>query len=138
MIDEEKDAWVQFLTALEEIQGIDDYDKRRSFLKTFRSETVLLSTWLNKLKITGGSADVAVDPPSHCNLCGSNLLANGLFFDAQMKEGLWSFMCLSCFGEHGTGISWGVGQLFKFAGENEDGDPRWVCIAGGNPDPEES
>ena len=136
MIDEEKDAWIRFLTALEEIQGIDDYAERRSFLETFRPESVLISTWLNKLKITGGRPDIAIDPPSHCDLCGTDLSTNALFIDGQIKDSRWSFMCLPCFSEQGTGISWGVGQLFKLAGKNENGDPRWVCIAGGNTDPE--
>ena len=137
MINEEKDAWIRFLTALEKIQGILDYAERRSFLETFRPESVLLSTWLNELKITGGRPEIAIDPPSNCDLCGTDLSTNALFIDGQIKDSRWSFMCLPCFGEHGTGIGWGVGQLFKLVGENEDGDPRWVCIAGGNLEPEE-
>lgn len=45
-------------------------------------------------------------------------------------------MCMSCEAQHGVGIGWGVGQLYRIERPIDGGEARWFCIAGGNPDPE--
>jgi hypothetical protein len=132
--DEESEIWSSFVAALEKAQAKpDDPVSRRSFAIRYRSELVLISFWLNQLRMAGGIPVRAIDPPHSCNLCGVDLAAAGLFIDGQITDGRWSFMCMPCYARIGVGIGWGIGQLFRFAGKDEEGEPVWFCIAGGPP-----
>lgn len=133
MTNEESIQWNKFLDALENIQKINDFNERKSFFETFKSELVLLSAWLHEAKITGGMPNIVINPDINCNFCNANLIDTKYFVDGQIKDTRWSYMCLPCFGQHGIGISWGLGQLYKLRGVSQDGDAMWVCIAGGDP-----
>src|SRR5690606_10891945 len=102
----------------------------------FKSELVLLSFWMNELRIAGGEPTRSVSAPEHCDSCGGLLVANGLHVDGQVKDGRWSYMCLTCFGKDGAGLGWGVGQLYRMFGKDTNGMPIWRCIAGGNLEPD--
>jgi hypothetical protein len=91
---------------------------------------------MNELRIAGGEPSRSMSAPDHCDLCGVLLKTNGLHVDGQIKDGRWSSMCLSCFAHHGVGLGWGVGQLYRLFGNDDEGEPVWRCIAGGNPEPE--
>ena len=139
MDQEEQDVWISFISKLEAIQKTSSDDIRHAFLEKHRMEIVLLSRWLNALKVTGGQAVIFHDPPTHCDQCGIDLSDNGFFVDGRIQKSiLWSFMCLPCFSEKGAGVGYGVGQLFKISEPDENGDNHWFCIAGGDPDPLET
>lgn len=130
---DEAQEWIRFIDAVEQRHKA-DYDERDALLRRFPSHFVMMTFWLNCLKVTGGEPIEAAGPPDECDHCGTDLKTSGLFIDGMTKGGPWSFMCTPCFAQHGAGIGWGLGQLFRLSGETEDGDPRWICIAGGPPD----
>lgn len=134
--DEELKRWLHFVTSLESLHDTASETQRRQFLDEFRFEFVLISYWLNSLRVTGTELSKATDPPEVCDLCGVDLFRNGLFIDGQIRDGRWSYMCMSCAAQHGIGIGWGVGQLYKIDKPQDGGAARWLCIAGGNPDPD--
>lgn len=136
---EEKNIWLTFIAALETAQSSpEDRAGRLRFCREFRSELVLLGYWLNRMKVTGCDLQIAADPPETCDLCSVNLTNAALFVDGQIADGRWSFMCMTCYGTHGVGIGWGVGQLYRLMPENETGERNWVSIAGGDPNPADS
>lgn len=138
MSPDEKEVWLRFIAALEEMQpAAADPEVRRRFARRYRSELVLLSFWLNQAKVTGGERTVSPSPPDVCDLCRMDLPTNGLFIDGEIADGRWSFMCMTCYAEHGVGIGWGIGQLYRLMGKDANGDPRWACIAGGDTEPDE-
>ncbi|MCP4122775.1 MAG: hypothetical protein GY751_13565 [Bacteroidetes bacterium] len=134
-IDEQK-MWLNFLAELEKAQAMpEDQETRALFARRFRSELVLLSFWLNQMKVTGGDLHIAAAPPENCDLCGTNLAVSGLFIDGQVIDGRWSFMCMPCYDNQGIGIGWGIGQLYRLMPENDEGLRNWVAIAGSDPVP---
>lgn len=134
--EEELNIWAKFVSVLERLHDTGSDEQRRQFLEEFRCELVLISYWLNRLRVTGTELSVAEDPPTVCNLCGVDLALNGLFIDGQIKDGRWSHMCMTCAAQYGVGIGWGVGQLYRIHHPQDGGEARWLCIAGGNPDPD--
>jgi len=133
---EQYKRWLQFVTLLEQIHDTDSDAQRRQLLERFQSETVLLAYWLNRLRVTGTELSTAAGAPDHCDLCSADLRKNGLFIDGQTRAGEWAYMCMPCSGQHGSGIGWGVGQLYRLDHPRDGGEARWLCIAGGNPDPD--
>jgi hypothetical protein len=66
------------------------------------------------------------DNPEFCDLCNARFIDNGFFVDGAIKENAaWALMCTDCFGKHGKGIAWGMGQLYK----NKD-DLGWLQVGG--------
>ena len=50
---------------------------------------------------------------SSCDLCGCSLNTKSLFVDGSLKSSsIWANMCAKCFCQNGSGLSWGVGQLY--------------------------
>lgn len=133
MDQEDAQEWVNFIGALDKYSDA-SMDVRHAVLKRFPSQFAMIAFWLNNFQVTGGEPIQAAGPPEECDLCRTKLAQNGLFIDGQIKDGRWSFMCMACFSTHGSGLGWGLGQLFRLRGQDEDGEPRWVCIAGGPPD----
>lgn len=109
------------------------HKQRCQFLERFHVEIGLLCVWLNRLRVTGGEAEVLTNLPDTCAQCGIDLRLEGLAVDGATHDGSWKHLCMGCFGESGTGIGWGVGQLYRHEGQCEDGIDRWKCIAGGDP-----
>lgn len=60
--EEELKRWLHFVTLLENLHDTGSADERRQFLDEFRPEFVLISCWLNKMKVTGTELSVAADP----------------------------------------------------------------------------
>jgi hypothetical protein len=106
---------------------------RDQFCTRFAKELAFISLYLHDLGVTGGEAAEHIDPPDTCDLCRRSLVASGFFVDGLTQEGIWANMCPQCYMEHGSGIGWGIGQLYRQC----DGR-RWRCIAGGNPNVEEA
>ncbi len=131
--EEERKRWLHFVTSLENLHDTDSVDQRRQLLDEFRCEFVLMSYWLNRLKVTGTELSEAAGSPETCDLCSVDLSQNGLFIDGQIRDGRWSYMCMSCAAQLGVGIGWGVGQLYRIDKPHDGGAVRWLCIAGGNP-----
>lgn len=136
-VQEDISHWLSLLMALEFLNKSSDEERIAEFYSQFRSELSTLCNWLDNLKITGGQPHISYDPPSSCDLCEKHFLQDGLFVDGQMKGGIWANACMDCFAIQGRGIGWGIGQLYKKKGFHADGEPLWVCIAGGNPQPPE-
>ena len=132
-VEEDIEKWLYFLVALEMAHTSSDADRVAGFRFRFRSEIAKVCHWLDELKIVGGQLHISYAAPSHCDLCGSDLLESGLFVDGQIRGGKWANTCIDCFDQHGLGLGWGVGQLYKRKSSSADGDPLWICIAGGNP-----
>lgn len=134
--DKELKRWLHFVTLLEKLHDTGSDEQRRQFLDEFRSEFVLISYWLNRLKVTGTELSEVAQAPKVCDLCSVELAQNGLFIDGQIRDGRWSYMCMSCAAEHDVGIGWGVGQPYRLEDRQDENKARWLCIAGGNPEPE--
>jgi hypothetical protein len=133
-----EDTWecdfVQFVEQLQKSGFIArNPDARAAFNQKFHKELAFVSLYLNDLKVTGGELTAHPDPPENCDHCARQISKFGFFVDGNTTSGLWSNMCPSCYAEHGIGIGWGVGQLYR-----KRNSVQWVCIAGGNPDLEQS
>jgi hypothetical protein len=88
MNSDERDAWIKFIDALEAVQPrAHDHEQRGLFLEKFKSELVLLSFWMNELRIAGGKPTRAVSAPVHCDSCGVLLESTGLHVDGKSKMG---------------------------------------------------
>jgi hypothetical protein len=49
----------------------------------------------------------------YCDFCRRKLADGGLYVDGSVKDGRqWANMCISCFKAKGSGIEWGIGQLY--------------------------
>jgi hypothetical protein len=76
-------TWATLLDALNKHRGnlhdTGSDDQRRQFLAEFQSEFVLISYWLNRLRVTGTELSVASSPPENCDLCNVDLAQNGIF-----------------------------------------------------------
>ena len=130
-IKENVQDWVQFLAGLEVISEERDKEMATLFRRKSRMQIALVCSWLEDLQITGRERHIAFGAPSECDFCGADLLDDGVYVDGQVTDGSWGNMCMTCLEKHGSGIGWGVGQLYKHKGQMPDGDPLWVCIAGG-------
>jgi hypothetical protein len=136
MTEDEIREWVRFIATVERHQNAGDDNTKRAVRREFPLHFALLSFWLNQYGVTGGVQTCAYDPPDDCDLCGVSLSKNGLFIDGQIHDGRWSFMCLGCYAGQGTGIGWGIGQLYRLVGKDGNGMANWICIAGGPPNAE--
>lgn len=65
-----------------------------------------------------------INPPQNCDICNVNFDSQKYFIDGQTIGGPFGFMCESCVKEHGVGIGYGKGQLYKRNGK------EWVLVAG--------
>jgi hypothetical protein len=106
-------------------------DSRYAFAAKFHKELVFVSLYLNDLAVAGGELVQHPDPPELCDFCRSEIEEVGFFVDGTTKSGAWANMCPHCYVDHGAGIGWGVGQLYR---KRANFGP-WLCIAGGNPEP---
>lgn len=72
-------------------------------------------------------------PPESCDVCGIPLDTDRYISDGKLKDSMaWANMCADCTIYYGSGIGWGVGQLYR----RED-DTRWRLVGGGAPLTEE-
>lgn len=67
-------------------------------------------------------------PPDHCDLCKGDIGSTGWFVDGETRRGAWANMCTDCYRDHGSGVGWGLGQLYWAIGDCE-----YRLMAGGNP-----
>jgi Reverse transcriptase (RNA-dependent DNA polymerase). len=65
-----------------------------------------------------------INPPEHCGVCLTGLSNQKYFVDGKTKVGPFACMCESCFKEHGEGVGYGMGQLYK------RNSKEWVLVAG--------
>ena len=104
---------------------------RGKMLATFRHEIAALMIGLRRAQVVGRN-DRPFDPAIACDLCDHPFEQTGLYIDGRVTRArVWANMCLPCFLEQGSGVGWGVGQLYRHDGRG------WQCIAGGPPDPED-
>ena len=70
-----------------------------------------------------------VEPPIECDLCKCAFNEEKYLIDGRLKGvRAWAFMCADCFAEQGSGIGWGVGQLYR-----RERDSSWLLVSGFNP-----
>lgn len=103
-------------------------DRRRHFSSDYRREVVGLLLMLDRLQLTGGNAVLHPDPLEACDLCGRPMEQTSIFVDGIVPPSHWANMCGACFYEHGSGVGWGVGQLYR-----ADGSGNWRLLVGSNP-----
>lgn len=117
------------LKAMGDHAAMADYEKRKLILKKYKSDVIPLLIRLRSAKIIGRN-EIPTAPASHCDLCAHELEQDGIYVDGMLDDGssLWANMCISCFMAKGTGISWGMGQLYAHTGD------YWQCIGGGDPE----
>lgn len=130
-----EDRWdCDFSTFVEELQMAPliarDAGKRQRFIARFHREIAFVSLYLNLLAITGGANELAAQEPGECDLCAKPLAEGGFYVDGQIKDGSWANLCPNCYADNGTGIGWGIGQLYQ-----QRPNETWQCIAGGDPNP---
>jgi len=64
-----------------------------------------------------------------CDICSTNLSNERFFIDGTKRGSLqWANMCPECFSSMGTGIGWGMGQLYM-----KQPDGEWLMTAGFDP-----
>lgn len=126
---------IEFLEGNEEFVG----SLVNLFLKSDMSFQQLLTSQMD-LGFKSAEAQLAkqIDPNSDhsiewlgdaekCDLCKRPFETANFLVDAHIKQGCGATICATCFEEHGTGIGWGKGQLYK---KNDD---KWILVAGGRP-----
>lgn len=102
---------------------------RGKMLDTFKHEIATLMIGLRRIQVVGRN-DRPVDTAKVCDLCDCPVEEARVYIDGKVKRaGVWANMCLPCFLERGSGIGWGVGQLYWHDGLG------WQCVAGGPPGP---
>lgn len=119
--------------ALQVAENIRDRSLRGALQERYRAEIALLMIGLSNAGIAAGRNDRPLDPAAACDVCGVELEKDALYVDGRVLRGggMWANMCMTCYLEQGSGIGWGVGQLYRHDGLG------WQCIAGGNPTPPE-
>ena len=61
-----------------------------------------------------------------CDSCGCSLEERGLYVDGKVRNGVaWANLCAPCFEKHGSGIGWGIGQIYA-----HQTDCAWRLVAG--------
>ncbi len=67
-----------------------------------------------------------INPPKSCDICSTPLDGETFFSDGRLQGGLvWANMCADCCIYRGSGIGWGVGQLYR-----KESDGRWLMVGG--------
>jgi hypothetical protein len=118
----------QFISDLQDVDMLKgDADLRNTFRNRYRMEVEVVALMLNDIGMSGGECTMHPTPPDACDFCQTDLHRLVWFVDGQTRSGAWANMCNRCFGQNGTGIGWGTGQLYR-----NRGDKGWQCIAGGN------
>jgi len=51
-------------------------------------------------------------PVGKCDLCGTDLLREKKFYDANIRGGCWGLICKDCFQMNGCKLGTGLGQEF--------------------------
>lgn len=75
-----------------------------------------------------------IGAPEHCDICTISLEKEEFIIDGETKGNhAWAFMCAHCFDKHGSGIGWGVGQMYK---KTKGGD--WLLVGGFPPEDREN
>lgn len=113
------------------------FDDRKAFRARHATLLAQMLVCLDEVGMIGANP-MHVDPPAHCDLCGSALSEEVVFIDGETRArhragnslnlGEWANMCFACFSRDGVAIGWGSGQLYVQRRPNE-----WQCIAGGDP-----
>lgn len=118
------------------------FDARKAFRTRHATLLAEMMVCLDEMGVIGANP-LHIDPPSHCDLCATDLLEQALFIDGetrlnaephpdpdgQLRQiGAWANMCFDCYTKAGVCIGWGSGQLYALRPNNE-----WQCIAGANP-----
>jgi hypothetical protein len=67
-----------------------------------------------------------VNAQDECDGCGAALREDEYFVDGALKnQPGWACLCPRCFDQHGKGIGWGVGQLYR-----NEGKDSWLLVGG--------
>lgn len=117
------------LNALRDDSAMENFQTRKELLCKYKNEIAILLVTFRGAKIIGRN-EIPPEPAVNCDLCGNELLQNGLYVDGQVDDeaAAWANMCSDCFVAKGAAVGWGVGQLYMHNGA------YWHCIGGGNPD----
>jgi hypothetical protein len=97
------------------------------FRKRYHIELALVCLYLRELDVIAPGAEHA-SAPFECDLCSSLLSTHGFFVDGATVDGSWANMCAHCYVRAGSGIGWGVGQLYQPSASG-----RWRLLAGEDP-----
>lgn len=118
--------------ALQSTAELDRPGGRERLLQNYRAEIAALLIGFRNAQISGRN-DRPMDSAERCDLCRVELAPQALYVDGRLNNGsgMWGNMCMSCYLGSGSGIGWGVGQLYLHDGLG------WQCIGGGNPTPAE-
>jgi hypothetical protein len=96
------------------------------FRRNFHNEIFWTIVWLYSAGVLSPhSEDLHLDPPSSCQLCSTSLTKYAFFVDGRTNTGEWAIICPLCYERVGTGIGFGVGQLY-----HRTADDEWCLIAG--------
>lgn len=123
--------FVAFIQALQETPlriRHNDTRWRDSFRREFHTELALVCHYMHELGVLGGEA-VEFDGSEKCDFCVRLLTEYGFFVDGVAANGAWASMCPQCYMRNGTGIGWGVGQLYRQVKKQE-----WQLVAGNAPE----
>jgi hypothetical protein len=97
----------------------DDANSIRSEIKRYFHDNMDMAKAITESNIYAGA-------PEHCDLCSDNFIDDGFMVDGAIRgQAGWACMCMNCFGQHGQGLGWGVGQLYK-----KEGKLGWLQVAG--------
>jgi hypothetical protein len=67
--------------------------------------------------------------PDRCDLCEISFEGEKYLIDGKIKKHrMWACLCVDCFNEEGSGIGWGVGQLYRKTSEDS-----WLQVSGFRP-----
>jgi hypothetical protein len=75
---------------------------------------------------TASRGDYYVNPPDQCDICSIPLSGETFMSDCTVRgHGAGANMCADCTIYYGTGIGWGIGQLYR-----RENDGRWLLVGG--------
>lgn len=78
----------------------------------------------SRFKVTNMAKYWLSAPPPKCNLCKTPITTE--FFDCQTDiNGIWGYLCIQCFQNHGIGLGEGKGQHYKLQDNGQ-----WLLFAG--------
>ncbi len=93
----------------------------KAAIKAFLNKSIDMDKAISAQNIYAGA-------PEQCDLCNGSFIDDGLFIDGALREQVgWACMCVSCFGQYGKNLGWGVGQLYQ-----KQRNLRWLQVAGFN------